>query len=190
MLAKKSSVSRRKPCAQRVVEVREDALHGDDGVEVAQVQPLAGEVLDERRRRADRRACAAPAARARSRVAQRAALGRREQLVVGDAAPEEERQPRRELEVADAVRRSPARRRPDPARRGTGTPGDTSKRFSASWMPASKPCVGAVAVEREQRRDVGVGRRAADTRGARACARSRLRRLRLPLPRRRPADGT
>ena len=38
------------PLPQRVVEVGEHALHGHDGVEVAQVQPLAREVLDERRR--------------------------------------------------------------------------------------------------------------------------------------------
>jgi hypothetical protein len=34
---------------------------------------------------------------------ERAALGREQQLVVGDAAPEKEREPRRELDVVDAL---------------------------------------------------------------------------------------
>ena len=46
-----------------------------------------------------------------------------EQLVVGDAAPQEERQPRRERDVIDAVRCVRARRRADRAPHGTGTPG-------------------------------------------------------------------
>ena len=50
---------------QAVVEVRIDVRMHDDLVDAAQVQPLRGEVVDERRRsRAGRRACAAPAARA------------------------------------------------------------------------------------------------------------------------------
>ena len=46
-----------------------------------------------------------------------------EQLLVGNAAPQEERQPRRQIEVADPVRRSRPPASADPARRGTGNSG-------------------------------------------------------------------
>ena len=60
-----------------------------------------------------------------------------EQLVVGNAAPQEERQARRQLEVADRAHRR--RRRRARARRGRGNAGLTSSRSSARWMPPSKP---------------------------------------------------
>ena len=69
---------------------------------IPQVEPLAGEVLDERVR-------ARVVEHAPHLLAQRRGLvelvvdGEREQLVVGDAAPEEERQPRGELDVAQPV---------------------------------------------------------------------------------------
>ena len=50
-----------------------------------------------------------------------------QQLVVRNAAPQEERQPRRQLEVADAIRRVRRGRRRDPARRGTGTAGSPAR---------------------------------------------------------------
>ncbi len=72
--------------AQRVVEVRKNTLHRDHGVEVAQVQPLAREVGDERigARIGDHAPHLALELRG---LAQRAALGGAQQLVVGDAAP-------------------------------------------------------------------------------------------------------
>ena len=105
MLSKKSSVSRRKAWRSVSSKSGKDALHRNDGLEVAQEQPLAGEVGDER--------VGAPVGehpphlRAEHRgLAQLASLGGRQQLIVGNAAPQKERQPRRELEVADAIRRS------------------------------------------------------------------------------------
>ena len=58
-------------------------------------------LVDERRRRADRPASAAPAARAPPAPRACPRVASVEQLVVGNAAPEEERQPRRQLEIAD-----------------------------------------------------------------------------------------
>ena len=102
MLSKSSSVSRWSGLAQVVVEVREDVRVGLEASQVAQVQPLAGEV-------------AAQGARAlvlehapdllfeHGRILQLAGRRDRQQLIVGNAAPDEERQPRRELEIADAI---------------------------------------------------------------------------------------
>src|SRR5690606_1546802 len=89
--------------AQRAVEVREELDDGLAGLHAADVEPLAREVFDEG---------------LLARVGDHAfdlrsqhvwlvqAVGRAELdvLLVRDAAPEEERQPRRELEIADAVR--------------------------------------------------------------------------------------
>ena len=71
--------------------------------EVAQVQPLAGEVVDERVGARDRRASAAPAARGPPAACSCPVAASVEQFVVGNAAPEEERQARRQLEIADPV---------------------------------------------------------------------------------------
>ena len=92
-----------------------------------------------------------------------------EQLVVGNAAPEKERQARRQLEVADAVDAS--RRAASAGSRSTRKRnfGLASMRRSASSMPRrSSPSRAA----RRRRRPAGAGRRrrgqAAGTRGARA----------------------
>ena len=71
---------------------------------VAEEEPLSREVVDQRGRLRIRQQ-AAHLRFENARLAQRAGLRRREQLVVRDAAPEEERQPRRELQIRDAVRR-------------------------------------------------------------------------------------
>ena len=86
MLPKKSCGLALQPLPQRVVEVGEYALHGHDGVEVAQIEPLPREVLDERRG-AFVGEHALHLSLEHLRVAQLTALRRAEQLVVGDAAP-------------------------------------------------------------------------------------------------------
>ena len=98
MLSKNSSVSRRIASASVLVELRIEQRVGDDLVEVLQPQPLRGEARGERLgarigehaphlllehgRRAQ--ACPRPASL--------------DQLLVRARAPEEERQPRREVE--------------------------------------------------------------------------------------------
>ena len=71
-------------------------------VELAQLQPLAGEVLDEALR-AVVGEHPLDLCREHGGLVQLAGRGYGEQLVVGDAAPEEEREPRGELEVAERV---------------------------------------------------------------------------------------
>ena len=87
--------------AQVVVEVREIVLIGDRGAQVPELQPLAGEVRDQRARRARsasmRRTCRSSTAGCRSWPRR----GDVDQLVVGDAAPQEEREARGELEIVD-----------------------------------------------------------------------------------------
>ena len=100
---------------------------------------------------AGRRACAAPAraapsARAASSAPQAIAA------LVRHLAPEEERQPRRELQIADGIRApgcAPVRRLPARARyRNFGL---ARIAMSAFWMPASKPpCSRPCVVERER----------------------------------------
>src|SRR4029079_14849786 len=84
-----------------VVEIREQQQVGPyECLEVAQVQPLADEVVDE---------CVGARIRQQSLhlsfehawVLEPTLLGETEQLVVRNAGPEEERQPRREPEVPD-----------------------------------------------------------------------------------------
>ena len=76
-----------------------------------------------RRALADRRASVAPAASRTAAIPQLSARREIEQLVVRDAAPEKERQTRRELDIGEAIARS--RRRPgrDRLRCGTGNQG-------------------------------------------------------------------
>ena len=71
---------------------------------VADVQPLAGEVVHERLRALVREHPLHLLLQHR-RVAERLLHGKRQQLVVRNAAPQEERQPRRQIEIADAIRR-------------------------------------------------------------------------------------
>ena len=119
-------------------------------------------------RRAGRPACAAPAARAPPARCSLPRAGQVEQLVVRNAAPQEERQARRQFEVADAVAPSGAmpRRVPLDAEQESGL---TSSARSAISMPASKP-----APRRARPCRTSAGRRhprrsrPVDTRGARA----------------------
>ena len=85
-----------------------------------------------------------------------------EQLVVGNAAPEEERQARRQLEVADPIGAVPAAPPAGANSVRNRNDGLTRMRCSASSMPASKPPLGAaLGVEVEQHLDVRVGDRPA-----------------------------
>src|SRR5690606_36155437 len=87
------------------VEVREDALDRYRRLEITQEQPLTGEILDEG---VGLRVCHHPTnLRLELRRLGQPTLGRGvEQLVVGNAGPQEERQPRGELEVAYLIRRA------------------------------------------------------------------------------------
>ncbi len=89
---------------QVVVEVGEQAQVRSDRIQVAQVQPLAREVAHQASR-ARVGQHAADLSFEHLGLAQFAALSQVEQLVVRDAAPEEERQARGELDVGDAVGR-------------------------------------------------------------------------------------
>ena len=126
MSLKNSSVS----CAHRVGEllvvVREQERVRMDLVEVLQPQPLRGEARGERLGARIGEHALALRARASSASESLFCCGELEQLVVRDAAPEEERQPRREVEVADLVvlaRRDVRRQR---SRSGTRSTGSTS----------------------------------------------------------------
>ncbi len=108
--------------AQVFVEIRIQLRIGVDDVDVAHAEPLEREVRDERLR---------PRVREHPldlgfvglRIAELVALGELEQLLVWAFAPEEEREPRRELEIRDRVGLRRASRRPAGrrARRDTGT---------------------------------------------------------------------
>ena len=95
---------------------------GVDRVDIAQPQPLSGEI----RREVERAAIGEHPARLLlelSGLAQLAPNGGVEQFIVRDAAPQEKRQSRCQLEIADPV--DAARRLLSSGRfpRGTGTPG-------------------------------------------------------------------
>ncbi len=120
-----------------------------------------------------------------SRILQPAPFRQVEQLVVGNAAPQEEREPRRELEIADADRPCPASRAPDRARRGTGTPATrAAPRARAECRCRSRP---PPPLPRLRRARSGPSRRTrtaarcrraspdAGTRAARACVENRAR---------------
>ena len=108
-LSKNSFVSVRITSARLLVEVRIEVRIRMDLVDVLQAQPLRREARRRAPRRADRRACGAPAARGRRSSTARLRPARGDQLLVGRRAPEEERQPRREVDVGDAIGAARAR---------------------------------------------------------------------------------
>ena len=71
-------------------------------------------------------------------LAQAPRRGQVEQRVVGHAAPEEERQARRQLDVADAIGRARRDGRAGSSSTRKMNVGLASRRRSASWMPVSK----------------------------------------------------
>ena len=89
--------------AQVLVELEEDVGVGNDPAHPAELQPLAGEVADEGVR---------PGVGEHARdlavelvgVGEPAGLGRREERLVGDVAPQEQRQSSRQLQVGQPVR--------------------------------------------------------------------------------------
>src|SRR6185295_19802777 len=89
--------------AQVLVELRIQLGVGHDASELAQLEPARGEVVDERLRP---RIAQHPLdlLLERRRIAQLAAYRRLPQFVVRHAAPEEERETRREIEIAQAIR--------------------------------------------------------------------------------------
>ena len=127
---------------QVLVETGEEPRVGLLRVHVAQEEPLLGEVVDEggRPRVGEH---AAHLAVEHVGLAQLAADGGVEQLVVGDAAPQEERQARRELEVADRVRLAVGDV-PGGALDADRNSGLTSNRSTARWMPLAlaSPAIG------------------------------------------------
>ena len=84
--------------AEVVVEVREVVLVRNRGPQVPQLQPLPGEVSDQRLGAAIGQHAAHLPLQHR-RLPQLALRGHVHQLVVGDAAPQEEREARGELEI-------------------------------------------------------------------------------------------
>ena len=84
----------------------------------------------------DRPACGEPGARARPGPSTGSSR-RFEQLVVGDAAPEEERETRREFEIAETVGATRGELAGSRSARKTNF-GLASTRCSATWMPRSK----------------------------------------------------
>src|SRR4029079_5978561 len=91
--------------AQRVVEVGELVMVRRDRLEVAQVQPLPGKVADERVRAAigDH---ALHLALEYGGLTELPPCGEIEELFVRNAAPQKERQPGRELDIADPMDRA------------------------------------------------------------------------------------
>ena len=147
-----------KRLAQVVVEVRKQPHVRRDRVQVAEVQPLRREVVHERLR-AWVGEHPADLAFEHRRLVQPAFLRVVEELVVRNAAPEKEGEPRRQLEVADPIR---------------GAGWDAGRiRFDAKQEmradehggdrhldPGVEVVLGAcLAIERERSAEVGVGHR-------------------------------
>ena len=104
MLSKKSVGFAPESLAEVIVEIGKLPDSGVDGAEIAQVEPLLGEVVDQRLRplvgqHPPHLLLEHPLA------SELAAHSHVEQLFVGNTAPEEKREPRRELDVADLIRR-------------------------------------------------------------------------------------
>jgi hypothetical protein len=86
------------------VEIREQAHVGSHRVEIPQMQPLRREVVHQRARAAvGEHATDLPLQDCR--LAQPSGAGQIEQLIVGNAAPQEKGEARRQLEIADPIRR-------------------------------------------------------------------------------------
>ncbi len=108
--------------AKVLVEIGEEIGIRRDVADVLQHQPLPGEVLDERLRA--RIGEHAPDLLLQHRsILQLAALRGRQQLIIGNAAPEKERQPARQFDVGQAVQTVRRQRPRDPVRSGTESRG-------------------------------------------------------------------
>ena len=162
MLSKNSSVSRWNAWRRLSSKSGNSSEFGTDAAQVAQLQPLAGEVVDQRREPRGRPASGAPAARAPPACCSLPRPASVEQLVVGDAAPQEERQPRRQLEVAEAIHACRARRVAGSRSTRNTNIGLARMRCSARLDARLEAAVApARVVERQQRPHVLVGHRPA-----------------------------
>ena len=102
-----------------------------------------------------------------------------QQFVVRNAAPQEERQARRQFQIADAISRVRRDARRDPAPRGTGTPDSPAPRADAISMPASKSALRAcLLIELQRHLQIRIGHRTpvgpAHQRGQESAWRTRL----------------
>ena len=180
MLATNSSVSFRND-ARKASSKGKRTGSGVAVSDVPQVQPLPGEVRDERFGSLVGQH-ALNLLLQHDRILQPAAFGEIEQLIVGNAAPQEKRQTRRELEVGDTVYVCFARL----ARRsfsGGGILFDAEQeirrdehRLEGTLNPASKSAwqASSLFIERKQRLNVGRSDRAPE----RAACERRENRLR------------
>ena len=146
------------------------------GLDVPQVEPLLGEVVDQRARAAVGQHPLHLRLEHR-RIAEGAVDGAVEQLVVRDAAPQEERQARGQLQVADAVGRAGrgVRRIALDAEEELGA--DEQPLEGALDAPVEAALGAALLVERQQQVEVGPGHRSAV--GAAGQGREDLARARL-----------
>ena len=147
----------------------------DHLADAAQVQPLRGEIVDERAGGAGVGQHAPHLLFENRRTGELSALGEVEQALVGNAAPQEERQARRDFQIAQALRQAEARlgapklagrsdceRRLGPmdAQQEVGIDEHAFERELNAGVEA--PAVAPAAVEElEQRLDVGVRHRTA-----------------------------
>ena len=129
--------------------------------QVPEKQPLPGESLDERREAGIRDHPANLLIEDR-RIAEPRLLRQLQQFLVGNAAPQEKRQPRRELDIADPVRPVGLPSGADPTRSRSRNSGLTSRRRSAAFDAFVESTVLASGpIEREHRLDIGVHDRTA-----------------------------
>ena len=160
-----------------VVEVREHAGVGNLRGKVPQIQPLPGEVGDERLRTGIGQQTPDLPLEHR-RILQFPGDGQAEQLVVRDAAPEEERQPGRQLHVADpigGIRRNALRIALDAEQEFRARKNGPERHLDAGVESSIGPSFGAsLPVEVEGNLDV----RAADRPPVRAAGQCRDDRLR------------
>ena len=103
MLPKNSSVSLLHRLAQVVVEIGECLEVRLDVFQVAQIEPLVGEIRDQRLG-AFVGQHAPHLLFQHRRILELALAGQGQQLIVGNGAPEKERQARRQFQIADAIR--------------------------------------------------------------------------------------
>ena len=173
--------------AQRLVEIGEALGVGHPAGHVAEVQPLPAEVVDEGLHlRVGQHS--GDLAGQHVRLPELAPLGQSEELVVRDAAPEKEGQPRCQVDVREAVHRA-GRRVLRGERRPEEEAGRDEHAAERHLDPVFEPCA-VTAADREQleqRVDIGRGDGApvgAAGEPGQDSARARL----LRLPRGRPAD--
>ncbi len=144
---------------QGIVEVGKRLLHRDRRRQVAQEEPLPGEVAHERGEPIVGHH-AADLAIEHGRVAQPPLFRQPQQFLVGNAAPQEKREPRGELDITDAIRRigRNARWIGFDAQQELGADEQTLQRVIDAFIKATACRAGAI--ERHQRLHIVGGHRA------------------------------